>query len=135
LTFFFLIFTYFDFRYFLKEFFLENMANQTNEIKLSLSTSPTSTIRSKLEQIQKQSLLLKRKRPISKVNEEIIEDFLVSDNNQHLKQDNNTDNKQTTIFKNDILKEEKDDASELVEFSRGYTNKSALCIWHNGIFF
>ena len=100
------------------------MTNQT-DVKLS-PTPPTSNIRPKLEQIQRQST--RRKRPTPKVeeSEEAIEDFLVVDDSHlvlsSIKQDNENN------------KEQQEDDGGLVEFSRGYTNKSALCIWHNGMF-
>nr|CAD2156157.1 unnamed protein product [Meloidogyne enterolobii] len=103
------------------------MANQPNVNETTPSTPPSSKIRPKLEQIQKQPSTKRRRLAVKdeEVNEESGEDFLVVD-------DGELD--VTTIKKDEQhnIGLEDDDDGEIVEFGRGYTNKGALCIWHNG---
>uniref|UniRef100_A0A914MLD8 FLYWCH-type domain-containing protein n=1 Tax=Meloidogyne incognita TaxID=6306 RepID=A0A914MLD8_MELIC len=105
------------------------MANQPNVNETTPSTPPSSKIRPKLEQIQKQQPSTKRRRLAVKdeeINEESGEDFLVVDD---------VELDVTSSIKKDEQQNiglEDDDDGEIVEFGRGYTNKGALCIWHNG---
>jgi hypothetical protein len=82
-----------------------------------------STIRPKLEQIQRR--ISPRKRPAPKLEE--VEEVVVDDIIEpviNVKQNENV------ISANSEQQQEE----EIIEFTRGFTNKGALCIWHNGIF-
>ena len=76
-----------------------------------------STIRPKLEQIQRRSS--PRKRPAPKVEE--VEDVVVDDIVDPV----------VTEKQNESATEQQEE----IEFTRGITNKGAVCIWHNGLDF
>ena len=106
------------------------MANQPNVNETTPSTPPSSKIRPKLEQIQKQPSTKRRRLAVKdeEINEESGEDFLVVDDVElDVTSSIKKDEQQNVVL-------EDDDDGEIVEFGRGYTNKGALCIWHNGIF-
>ncbi|CAK5024841.1 unnamed protein product [Meloidogyne enterolobii] len=88
------------------------MGKQT-EIKQS-----PSDVRLKLEQFNRRSS--QRKRLAPKVEEEIVEDIVVEEIIEPVMPE--------THHEEEIVQEEKEE----VEFSRGYTNKGALCIWYKG---
>nr|CAD2145606.1 unnamed protein product [Meloidogyne enterolobii] len=86
------------------------MGKQT-EIKQS-----PSDVRLKLEQFNRRSS--QRKRLAPKVEEEIVEDIVVEEIIEPVMPETH----------DETVQEEKEE----VEFSRGYTNKGALCIWYKG---
>lgn len=87
-----------------------------------------STIRPKLEQIQRRSSPRKRKAPKVEESEDVLVD-VVEEPPPKLTL--------AAIKQNESLQpqEEQEEEEELIEFTKGVTNKGATCIWHNGLNF